>query len=129
MSFETSLFCRITFNRKTYNSIYDVESDIEDIKDSIDNIKNDILSLALITEPKKYCTEDEDTISYMTKRVKDNLDNLEELYLELNDLYHLKDNWKDCHNDKGLAIPLPDNIDYDSAFLEGDFIRTIKKQD
>lgn len=127
MSFETSLFCRITFNRKTYNSIYDVESDIEDIKDSINNIKNNILSLVLITEPKKYCTEDEDTISYMTKRVKDNLDNLEELYLELNDLYHLKDNWEDCHNDKGLAIPLPDNIDYDSAFLEGDFIRTINK--
>lgn len=129
MSFETSLFCRITFNRATYNNIYDVESDIAELKDNIDIIKNDILSLVLITEPKKYCPEDEDPISYMTKRLKDNFEAFEEAYSELNDLYYLKANWKECHNDKGLAIPLPDNITYDSAFLEGDFIKTIKKDE
>ena len=34
--------------------------------------------------------------------------------------------WEDCHNKEGLAINPPDSIQYDTAFLDGDFVHTVK---
>ena len=41
MGWSTELFCNISFNRKTYNSLSEVESDIEETKDILQRYKVD----------------------------------------------------------------------------------------
>ena len=38
----------------------------------------------------------------------------------------LKENWTKCHDENGLAIDPPNGIGWDTAFLDGDFVKTVK---
>lgn len=131
MSWETTLFTSIRFNRKTYDSRYEVESDLDELNKCIKNAEQELTSLALITEPEKFFNKDEesDLMWTITQRVRDTLELLEEQYVERNDLTRLLDVWDDCHNENGLAIPCPDNVQWNSSFLEGDFIKTVNDED
>ena len=126
MGWSTNLFCNINFHKKTYNSIYEVESEIEFLEKCIETCKNEIQNLVMITEPKKFCEEDQDPMGWMIGIYRDDMELLEEYTIELYKLRLLYNNWDKCHDDKGLAINLPENIHYDSAFLDGNFIKTIK---
>ena len=53
MGWSTELFCNISFNKKTYNSLYDVERDIEECKDLMKVCVDKLRALALMTEPQK----------------------------------------------------------------------------
>lgn len=124
MGWSTELFTNITFNRKSYNTLYEVENDYETVCDMIKHFEEDIRSLALITEPKKFCSEEEDPMWYLTNKVNENLEELQDLYIEKFKLGVLIDVWKNCHDEEGYAIPKPENINWDSSFIEGDFIKT-----
>lgn len=131
MGWSTELFCNISFNRKSYNSLYEVESDIDELKKEIGTCKDSLQSLVFMTEPDKFYNKEEydSALSWVRSEYDNNMSLLEELQYELFKLEYLRDNWKNCHNDEGLAIPTPDDIKWDTAYLEGDFVRTTKNKD
>lgn len=128
MGWSTELFCNISFNRESFNSKYEVEDRIDLLHKQIDTCKSELKKLAYITEPEKwYNKEDYDCPeSYIDDKLLSNLDLLQELIIEEYKLELLLNNWDNCHDENGLAIDSPDGIDWNTAFLEGDFVRTVK---
>lgn len=127
MSFATELFCNITFNRTTFNDKWEVKDKIEDLDRSIKSSEDRLKDLALMTEPNKLLTKEDDEgyIYVISREVKDNLELLEEYYIERYKLELLLDNWEECHTKKGLAIYPPKNVIYKS-YLCGDFVNSTK---
>lgn len=127
MAHSTDLYCCIEFNRKTYNYKSEVESDLEDINESISRCEKRLRDLALMTEPSKFAGKEEDPYYFVTNTLEDNLELLQEYIIERYKLEMLLEKWDTCHNEKGLAIDPPDDMHYDSAFLRGDYVYSIKK--
>ena len=133
MGWQTDLFCNITFDRKTYNDIYEVESDIEDTEKMIRYLEDRIKALALMTEPNKFFPSGEgeekiDVMATISKEVSECLGELEENYIDLFELQLLRDKWNDCHDEEGRAISPPENIKWDTAFLDGDFVNSTRNE-
>lgn len=129
MSVQTDLFCRISFYGATYNSLAEVERGIREASESIQEAKSEIRDLVMMTEPQKMMSVDSDDSVYDTvvERLNQCFDTIIEANDELFKLEHLRANWNACHDkDTGLAIPLPECIDYDASFLGGDFVKSIK---
>lgn len=130
MGWSTELFCNISFNRKTYNSLDEVESDIEETKDILQRYKDKIKAYAVMTEPDKMIKFDDESydnlLSQVDGEVSDMLEEMEEYYYELIKLEYLRDNWNNCHTKEGLAINAPEEITWETAYLDGDFVKTVK---
>ena len=130
MGWSTELFCNISFNRKTYNSLGEVESDIEEMKDILQRYKDKIKAYAVMTEPDKMIKFDDESydnlLSQVNDEVSDMLEEMEEYYYELIKLEYLRDNWDNCHTKEGLAINAPEEITWETAYLDGDFVKTVK---
>ena len=131
MSFSTDLFCRISFNRETYNDLSEVEEDIKAAKMAIENVKREIENLVFMTEPNKMfkAEEGENVFDIISYRLRQCFEILSESSEQLLKLEYLRDYWDACHDEKtGLAIPLPEGIDFDAAYLDGDYVRTTKNK-
>lgn len=128
MGWSTDLFCNITFNKETFNFKYDVESKIDDLNNLINFIKDRIKSFVIMTEPNKMLGEEErkDPLFYLSNTLKEYLEELEDCIIEKWKLEMLLENWDKCHNEDGLAIDPPENIDWRTAFLNGDFVKSVK---
>ena len=132
MGWSTELFCNISFNRKTYNSIYEVEKDIDECKSMIQLYIDKLRTLAVMTEPQKMlnckdCEENDiDPIDVINTEFNRIIEELDDYKFELFRLEYLRDNWEYCHNKEGLAINPPKDISWDTAYLDGDFVRTIE---
>lgn len=130
MGWSTELFCNISFNRKTYNSLGEVESDIEEMKDILQRYKDKIKAYAVMTEPDKMIKFDDESydnlLSQVNDEISDMLEEMEEYYYELIKLEYLRDNWDNCHTKEGLAINAPEEITWETAYLDGDFIKGTK---
>lgn len=126
MGWTTDLFCNISFNKETYDTKDKVESDLEECKSLIKECKQELRDFALMTEPQKLLNieEYESAYSQISRTVEDNLLSLEENIVKEYKLELLLKNWDKCHQGN-LAIPRPQNITYNDAFLECDFIETI----
>lgn len=126
MSWSTELFCNISFNRKTYNSKGEVESDLEETNSLIDSCKKTLRDYALMTEPHKFVEKDDNPYFTITSSVEETLKLLEEYIGERDRLLLLLENWDNCHNKEGLAIYPPDDIQWNTAYLHGDYINSTK---
>ena len=128
MGFATNLFCNITFNRETYNSLYEVDNRIKELEECLNTCKKEIRDLAMMTEPDKFYNKESYSSPYefVYKVLEEDFELIEEYNVELYKLYILKENWKKCHDENGLAIDPPDCISWDTAFLNGDFVQTVK---
>lgn len=132
MGWSTELFCNISFNKKTYNSLYDVESDIDECKSMIQLYIDKLRAFVLMTEPQKMlnCKDcegnDIDPIDLINTEFNRIIEELDDYKFELFKLEYLKDNWEYCHNKEGLAINPPKDISWDTAYLDGDFVKTIE---
>lgn len=131
MSWSTELFCNLSFNRETYNSKYEVKSKIDELNRYIDTCEKSLRDLALMTEPSKYIDNKEESNPYffVTSTFEDNMELLEEYYIERYKLSVLLENWENCHNKDGLAIDPPDGVTWNSAYLYGDFVKSVKHPD
>lgn len=123
MGWSSELFCNISFNRKTFNYKYEVESELEDTKRRLETAKSHLKDIAMITEPKKFCDEDDDPLYWLSNEITDQLELIEEYTVDIYKLECLLDNWEKCHNKDGLAIDPPN---YDIAYLCGDFVKSEK---
>lgn len=132
MGWSTELFCNISFNKKTYNSLYNVESDIDECKDLMQGCIDKLRAFAIMTEPQKMlnCKDGEgfdvDPIDIITTEFNRLIEEYNEYQYDLFKLEYLRDNWEYCHNKEGLAIDPPKDISWDTAYLDGDFVRTIE---
>lgn len=124
MSWYTDLFCNITFNRETYNNKYEVEDKIDELQKCLEVAKSDIRDLVVMTEPSKFCPKDEDPYCWMINEYKGCLELIEEYSIELYKLNLLLNNWDACHDKEGLAINPPKEITYETAFIDGDYIKS-----
>lgn len=128
MSWSTELFCNISYNRETFNSKYEVEDKLNTVNKYINDCKKVLRDLAIMTEPNKFFNDNPDSDPYnqITINFEDTIELLEEYYIEKYKLLLLLDNWENCHNKEDLAIYLPDNIDWNTAYLHGDFVKSTK---
>ena len=127
MGWSTDLFCNITFNKKTFNTIYEVQDKKDEIEVCLKNAKDNLRDLVIMTEPNKYFPED--TMSSIQFQYNELMELIEDYTIELYKLGLLLENWDKCHTVEGLAINPPDNIHWDTAFLDGDFVNTVKNPD
>ena len=128
MAWSTELFCNISYNRETFNSKYEVEDKLNTVNKYINDCKKVLRDLAIMTEPNKFFNDNPDSDPYnqITINFEDTIELLEEYYIEKYKLLLLLDNWENCHNKEGLAIYPPDNIDWNTAYLHGDFVKSTK---
>ena len=135
MGWSTDLFCNIHFNRKSYNSLYEVENDLEDCNKLISYYKKKLFGFALVTEPDKmFNMEDDfgskmDAYSYIESEFGKIWDDLMDTMWEKINLEYLIENWKHCHDEEGYAIAPPKEIEWDTAYLCGDFVKTKDNKD
>lgn len=120
MGFGTYLYTDLYFNRKTYNSLYEVEEDLEEALDKIHHARARFKVLAFMTEPQKFCVNEESPDTYLEQELGYALEELEEALIEAYKLRLLKDNWKETHDSEGKAIR-PSDEDR-KPFISGDFI-------
>lgn len=126
MGWYTDLFCNISFNRETFNSKIEVQDRIGETKTYLQNSKDQLRNLVMMTEPQKFCPENYDPMIWLNGELRDLLDSIEEYSIDLYKLQLLLENWDSCHNEEGLAIEPPEGITWETAFLDGDFVRTVK---
>lgn len=129
MGWYTELFCNITFNKETYNTKDEVLDRIDDLERYISVAKSELRDLVVMTEPSKFSEKDEDPYCWLINTFNSNLELLEEYTIELYKLNLLLSNWNACHTKEGLAIDPPEGVHYDSAFLSGDFVNSVKYPD
>lgn len=126
MSWNTRLFCSIEFNRESFNSKEEVQDKLEELEMYLQNSKDHLRDLLMMTEPSKFCPEIYDPLIWMRNEFQDAMDAIEEYYIEIYKLNLLLTNWDSCHNEDGLAINHPDEISWKTAFLDGDFVNSVK---
>lgn len=128
MSWSTELFCNLSFNRETFNSKFEVQDKIKELDECINTCKKELRDMALMTEPAKFMGKEDESDPYffVTSKVEDSLELLEEYTIERYKLQVLLENWENCHNEEGLAIYPPDGVNWDTAYLHGDFVHSTK---
>ena len=123
MGCETDLYTTLVFSHKTFNDRYDVESELDDTEKLIKLYENKLQTIGVMTEPKKYCGDEDDPLAFINAEVSDALKELDELYVERYKLNLVLETWDKSHDSEGYAIKRPENVPWDAAYLEGDFIK------
>lgn len=127
MSWSTELYTSISFNRKTYDALYVIEDDIEEYENLIRLAEKELTELAFITEPQKFCDEEQSPENYVRQKLENALEILEENLPLLSDLQRLRDAWdKATYMESGKVCfkKRPDDFHWDDAFIEGDYINS-----
>jgi hypothetical protein len=119
MGWETTLYTYISFNRETYDSLEKVNQDIDDLETEVKSLKEQLNGLVLITEPKKYCDDEDDPMYWMQRKCRDIIELIEEYNSKLTLLYILKNRWNECHDMKGSPKLPPKDI---GSYIDGDYI-------
>ena len=137
MGWETTLLTHIRFSHKTYDYKYQVEDDIAELGRSIKMCEQKLRDLSMMTEPDKMLKvigeDDSETNGFnayelIDEYLQDLFDILHEDIVERAKLLLLLEEWDKCHDkETGLAINEPDNIDCEDSFLDGDFVKSVKK--
>ena len=132
MAWYTEYTTKLWFNRKTYNDLSIVESDLDEIDKLIRCNEKDLNDLAMITEPKKFCGKDEDPMAWIQIKVEECLEELKSLYIDRFKLQCLRNGWQYCHTEDGDPIHAPKELmnmkGYDCSYIDGDFVFTKKEK-
>lgn len=128
MGWSTELFTNISFNRKTYNTRYDVERDLEENKDMLNSMIQRLKQMVTITDPKKFIDDETDPLWWLNNETDEILSEIQELAIENWKLEKLLDEWNACHTPEGEPIDLPENVNYMSSFIWGDFVEGPSKK-
>lgn len=120
MGFGTHLYTHIYFSRETYNSKWAVEQTINDVRERLRCAKEKLTKLAFMTEPNKFCVNEESPDTYLNNELRYAFKEFEEAVIDDYRLNLLLDNWDETHDSEGKAIrPSDENR---KPFVCGDFI-------
>lgn len=123
MGWSTELYTSITYNRKTYNTKFQVESDLEEARDAAQRVRERIMQLAAITDPAKYMPEDwSDPLEWLNHALDEALEALEDATIDIWKLEYLLQEWDNCHLPDGSARPMPQGLSMTDSYIWGDFI-------
>ena len=92
MGWETNVPTMLSFNKETYRSIYEVETAIEEVKEEIQNMKEDLL-IYVMGDIKTFLEDDETPMSFKY-RVKELIEEIENYAIKLFKLECLLENFK-----------------------------------
>ena len=120
MGFGTYLYTDIYFSRETYNSKHQVEDALEEARERLRYAKEKLAKLAFMTEPNKFCVNEESPDTYLDNELRYAFEEFEEAVIDDYKLTLLLDNWDETHDSEGKAIR-PSNEDR-KPFICGDFI-------
>lgn len=129
MGFETDIFRMYSFNRKTYNYKWEVDESIASLKKETNAAIKRLHNLAIMTEPDKYFSKDDDIFNQIEEQVDENISIIRSNEIILDNLEFLSENWDKCHNKDGIANGIPENLTWNTVYIDGDFIKTTKKND
>lgn len=131
MSWGTEYIHNHYFSRETFDTLQKVEDAIEDDEEYLKQIEQQLISLALMTEPSKII-QLEDCTSYLTtipNMVSEYLKEYRSTYFHKTLLMSLKSEWNDCHTkiqiegkEENVAKCPPKG--FNPPYLCGDFIKT-----
>ena len=135
MGWESTLYTALSFRKETFENKYQVQSKIDGLNRSIDMNKAELRDLAMMTEPGKMLRHDdmEDGVTasdLVLDRFNSCIEIIEEDIAVREWLLLLLEKWDDCHDkETGLAIPPPDDWKWDTAYFDGDFVKTVNSDD
>lgn len=133
MSWGTNYTTTIYFNRSTYEHLYQVKDDIGKCKKAMSQVRERLVALAFMTEPKKfYPDSEEDLTTTITEEIKSLLEDYQTFSVDLSNLTSLESEWDDCHkviNGVEYGITAPKNVigqyGCNRPFIDGDFIKAV----
>jgi hypothetical protein len=128
MGWATYLMHTMEFSKETYKTKYEVEQEIEESKRIIEICEKDLYSFGIMTEPNKFCPEENDPILWLRNEIEDNIQLIKEETIKLYKLETLLENWDKCHNEKGDAIIPKDKELWNKVYMDGDFIETVVEE-
>lgn len=121
------------FNRETYTHLGQVETALQESKKRMQEVESELTALALMTEPKKFVSEDSDPIYVLRQRVKELLEEYNQLSIDIYMLSELKEYWDECHKTiDGEVYGIEPNLsegrnswEGPKYYCSGDFIKTV----
>ena len=93
MGWQTDVITQIVFNKETYNSIYEIESEIDCNNKCIQNIKDELYVMTIARPEDLLIHNEEMDLLGLQRDVRDKLELLEECIIENYKLEILKDNF------------------------------------
>ena len=93
MGWQTDVITQIVFNKETYNSIYEIEAEIECNNKCIQNIKDELYVMTIARPEDLLIHNEEMDLLGLQRDVRDKLELLEESIIENYKLEILKDNF------------------------------------
>lgn len=93
MGWQTDVITQLVFNKETYNSIYEIEEEIESNNKCIQNIKDELYVMAIARPEDLLIHNEEMDLLGLQRNVKDKLDLLEECIIDNYKLELLKENF------------------------------------
>lgn len=93
MGWQTDVITQIVFNKETYNSIYEIEEEIECNNKCIQNIKDELYAMTIARPEDLLIHNEEMDLLGLQRDVRDKLELLEECIIENYKLEILKDNF------------------------------------
>lgn len=93
MGWQTDVITQIVFNKETYNSIYEIEEEIESNNKCIQNIKDELYIMTIARPEDLLIHNEEIDLLGLQRDVRDKLELLEECIIENYKLEILRDNF------------------------------------
>jgi hypothetical protein len=93
MGWQTDVITQLVFNKETYNSIGEIEEEINHNKTIIQNITDELLLMSTARPEDLLLHNEEMDLLGLQRRVKDNLEVFEECIIENYKLEYLKENF------------------------------------
>lgn len=124
MGWATEALVTVYFNRETFDTRAKLENYIEERKAEIETAKKHLHSLAVMTEPQKFCGEGNDPMSWVEDEFDEWMELLEEATIKHDEALLVLDGWDDMHHpETGVAYDIPEGSDLDEMRrIRGDFI-------
>lgn len=130
MGWATNFWTKTIIEDVAFTKKSDVLKFKKELEEKIEDIKNYLRSLVVMTDPRKTlnCGES-DPIDVILEKYKQNITELERLVLLKNKVDLVYYNWEYCHNSDGSPIDYPDKDTEDNNYYDGEFIRSVNNPD
>ena len=125
MSTYTNALIHVWLKNQTFNTRGDVEDYIEEQESYLENAKKTLYKLAWMTEPKKFCEDDENPEIYIENNLRYAIDEIENVSVNIFIANKILDSWDYTHNSDGLAIGDKGQSFDKQQRISGDFIKTV----
>lgn len=119
MGWQTDVITQLVFNKETYNSIYEIEEEIESNNKCIQNIKDELYVMAIARPEDLLIHNEEMDLLGLQRDVKDKLELLEECIIDNYKLELLKENF-DLRD--GDFIKNPERVSNIKKWLVDNFV-------